>query len=123
VDRCAIVGVGENGWLFSGRLLRLRIKNRKNLPNFLNQLLKHEPSKTKIRNSAVGQTMPCLNTEILRQISFPFPDFSEQQKIADCLSSLDELIAAQTEKLATLKTHKKGMMQQLFPQTPTESTP
>ena len=39
----------------------------------------------------------------------------EQQKIADCLSSLDELIAAQARKVDTLKTHKKGLMQQLFP--------
>jgi len=39
----------------------------------------------------------------------------EQQKIADCLSSLDALIAAHTEKLEALKSHKKGLMQQLFP--------
>ena len=39
----------------------------------------------------------------------------EQQKVADCLSSLDGIITAQTKKLATLKTHKKGLMQQLFP--------
>lgn len=39
----------------------------------------------------------------------------EQQKIADCLSSLDELIEAETHKLDTLKTQKKGLMQQLFP--------
>jgi type I restriction enzyme S subunit len=39
----------------------------------------------------------------------------EQQKIADCLSSLDELIAEEAQKLNTLKTHKKGLMQQLFP--------
>jgi len=43
------------------------------------------------------------------------PRLEEQQKIADCLSSLDELIAAETQKLDTLKTHKKGLMQQLFP--------
>ena len=43
------------------------------------------------------------------------PDFPEQQKIADCLSSLDELIAPQTHKLDILKAHKKGLMQQLFP--------
>jgi len=40
---------------------------------------------------------------------------SEQQEIADCLAYLDELITAQTQKLAALKTHKKGLMQQLFP--------
>ncbi len=39
----------------------------------------------------------------------------EQQEIADCLASLDDLITAQTQKLAALKTHKKGLMQQLFP--------
>jgi type I restriction enzyme S subunit len=44
-----------------------------------------------------------------------FPRLSEQQKIATCLASLDDLITAQTQKLAALKTHKKGLMQQLFP--------
>ena len=39
----------------------------------------------------------------------------EQQEIADCLSSVDELIAAQARKVDALKTHKKGLMQQLFP--------
>lgn len=43
------------------------------------------------------------------------PSHAEQQKIADCLSSLDELIAAQGRKVEALKTHKKGLMQQLFP--------
>jgi type I restriction enzyme S subunit len=41
--------------------------------------------------------------------------FAEQQKIVDCLSSVDELIAAQARKLDALKTHIKGQMQQLFP--------
>jgi type I restriction enzyme S subunit len=45
----------------------------------------------------------------------PRPDEAEQQKIAECLSSVDELIAAQARKLDALKTHKKGLMQQLFP--------
>ena len=43
------------------------------------------------------------------------PQAVEQQKIADCLSSIDDLITAQTQKLDTLKTHKKGLMQHLFP--------
>ena len=48
-------------------------------------------------------------------ILLPNPDIKEQQKIADCLISLDELIATEVEKLALLKTHKKGLMQKLFP--------
>ena len=45
----------------------------------------------------------------------PIPSVDEQQKIADCLSSLDDLIAAQSQKLDALKAHKKGLMQRLFP--------
>jgi len=49
------------------------------------------------------------------QISVPLPIYPEQQKIAQCLSSVEKLIAAQAQKVAALKTHKKGLMQQLFP--------
>ena len=48
-------------------------------------------------------------------VQIPTPNLQEQQKIADCLSSLDELITAQARKVDALKTHKKGLMQQLFP--------
>jgi type I restriction enzyme, S subunit len=43
------------------------------------------------------------------------PKAPEQRKIASCLSTLDELIGAQGRKVAALRTHKKGLMQQLFP--------
>lgn len=48
-------------------------------------------------------------------ILLPKPDNKEQQKIADCLSSLDDLINAEDKKLEALKSHKKGLMQKLFP--------
>ena len=50
-------------------------------------------------------------------MSFPicFPSLLEQQKIADCLTTLEQLITAQKQKLEMLKVHKKGLMQQLFP--------
>ena len=53
----------------------------------------------------------------LKEKLVPFPelDSGEQQKIASCLSFLDELITAHKEKLAALKDHKKGLMQNLFP--------
>ena len=44
-----------------------------------------------------------------------FPQLPEQRKIADCLTSLDKLIASQSQKLDAIKSHKKGLMQQLFP--------
>ncbi len=43
------------------------------------------------------------------------PSPAEQQKLTECLSSLDELMAAQARKVDAIKTHKKGLMQQLFP--------
>ena len=55
------------------------------------------------------------NTFISKNVCFP-TDEAEQQKIADCLSSLDEEIAAEAQKADALKTHKRGLMQQLFPQ-------
>lgn len=51
----------------------------------------------------------------IARIAIALPSFHEQQIIADCLSSLDDLITAQARKVDALKTHKKGLMQQLFP--------
>jgi type I restriction enzyme S subunit len=49
------------------------------------------------------------------ELLLPWPEPAEQQKIAECLSTLDELIGAESQKLDALKAHKKGLMQQLFP--------
>ncbi|MCY4256254.1 MAG: restriction endonuclease subunit S [Gammaproteobacteria bacterium] len=57
-----------------------------------------------------------------RLVYFPDPKLGEQRKIADCLGSLDDLIAAEGRKLEALRQHKKGLMQQLFPQ-PGETAP
>jgi len=56
-----------------------------------------------------------LSGEIVKSIPVQIPKPKEQQKIADCLSSLDELIDAESQLLDALKEHKKGLMQQLFP--------
>lgn len=65
---------------------------------------------------ATGQAQPGLSVDVLEKISAFIPkDKLEQQRIADCLSSLDERIAAETSKLDTLKDHKKGLLKQLFP--------
>lgn len=56
-----------------------------------------------------------LSGEIVKSILLTFPSPEEQRRIADCLKSLDDLIAAEAKKLDTLKTHNRGLMQQLFP--------
>jgi type I restriction enzyme S subunit len=70
-----------------------------------------------------GTAPPKLTLSKLKGILVPLPPKSaEQHKIAKCLSSIDELIAAQAQKLNELKTHKKALMQQLFP-SPETATP
>ncbi len=57
-----------------------------------------------------------VNSKDLFSVPFPYPYLPEQQKIAAFLSNLDELIEAHKQKLELLKAHKKGLMQNLFPQ-------
>lgn len=63
-----------------------------------------------------GGVVPAVNKSAIEAIPVKVPRVEEQQRIADCLTSLDDLIAAEARQLETLKTHKKGLMQQLFPQ-------
>ncbi|MCP1299199.1 restriction endonuclease subunit S [Chryseobacterium sp. S0630] len=66
---------------------------------------------------AAGAAVKNLNAEIIKKLPIFYPsDKKEQQKIADCLSSLDELISLQEEKILALEEHKKGLIQNLFPQ-------
>lgn len=56
-----------------------------------------------------------VDTKHLWSMPLALPDFKEQQKIADCLSSIDDLIDAESRKLKALEKYKKGLMQKLFP--------
>ena len=67
-------------------------------------------------NKHCGGAVPAVNKSTLQSIKVVVPLIPEQQKIADCLTSLDDLIRVQGERIETLKQHKKGLMQQLFPQ-------
>lgn len=62
-----------------------------------------------------GGVVPAVNKSAIESIPVKFPKVVEQQRIADCLTSLDDLIGTETQKLDTLKAHKKALMQQLFP--------
>ncbi|NUQ82288.1 MAG: restriction endonuclease subunit S [Bacteroidetes bacterium] len=80
---------------------------------FLAYLLKS--NKETLLSFNQGTSIKGFTKDNIASLCLGFPSLPEQQKIADCLSSLDELIAAQARKVNALKTHKKGLMQQLFP--------
>lgn len=72
---------------------------------------------TKNLKQLAGQTaVPIITKKSFEEFEvYAIANYDEQQKIADCLSSLDELIEATSRKVEILKKHKKGLMQQLFP--------
>jgi type I restriction enzyme S subunit len=83
--------------------------------DFLYYSISAPGSQSYFTDNAAGSGVQNLNADIIKVLPVMLPKLPEQQKIADCLSSLDELIAAQARKVEALKTHKKGLVQQLFP--------
>ncbi|MBW8831435.1 MAG: restriction endonuclease subunit S [Burkholderiales bacterium] len=73
------------------------------------------PKRREVAKVAQGDTVVHLYSSQLGQLPIAFPEKGEQQKIADCLTALDEVIAAYGQRVAGLMTYKRGLMQQLFP--------
>lgn len=92
VDRRAYVRKEEDGWLFSGRCLRVRVKDENVSPLYLSYYFGLESFKEYIRRIAVGATMPSINTQILSDIEVHLPSKNYQDRIADILSTIDEKI-------------------------------
>ena len=118
VDINAHVGIEQNGWLFSGRVLRVRPKYDID-SLFLHYALSTEAVKRDIRNRAVGQTMPSINTPILSSTTIQLPkDLFEQKKVAHFLRLLDERIITQNKIIEDLKKLKSAISKQAFAQKP-----
>ena len=84
-------------------------------PEFLFQLLHADTFVNNVLARCAGSNYPAINPTDLASIRVALPQKPEQQKIADCLGSLDDLITAEDRKLEALRQHKIGLMQQLFP--------
>ena len=96
--------------------LLARQKGNSLIIGFGGYLFKSSRIRKQIEKEAQGTKVFGISAKRLSNIKICFPsDKAEQQKIAACLSSLDELITAHSKKLDALKKHKKGLMQQLFP--------
>ncbi|MDR1604624.1 MAG: restriction endonuclease subunit S [Gracilibacteraceae bacterium] len=74
-----------------------------------------ELNSSKISKLAGKQAVPIINKSLFSSVMISTTEYDEQQKIANCLSSIDDLISEQAKKIEALKTHKKGLMQGLFP--------
>ena len=114
VDRNARISCGEQGWLFSGRLLRLRRIERSIDTQFLSYQFHFEPFKQRVRTVAVGQTMASLNTQILKGVLIVLPPPEEQTAIASVLSDMDADLAALEQQRDKIRALKQGMMQELL---------
>ncbi len=84
-------------------------------PVFLGYLLRSALARAHLSREAQGATRYNISKATFHSLPLQLPSRPEQQQIADCLGSLDDLIAAEARKLEALRKHKQGLMQQLFP--------
>ncbi|EJC9821312.1 restriction endonuclease subunit S [Pseudomonas aeruginosa] len=118
----ALYAGGERAAVPNSIFTCFRVNQNQVIPTFLDALfasnLHGKWLRTRIAVGARAHGSLQVSDNDLMATPVPLPSgtnsLEEQQKIADCLSSLDNLIAAESQKLDTLKTHKKGLMQQLF---------
>lgn len=98
-------------------IVTYRLNKQRIDPSFCNFMLNTPLYQARIKTFAKPSISQAnINpTTFRKELNVAVPAILEQQRIADCLTSLDDLITAQNQKLAALKTQKIGLMQQLFP--------
>jgi type I restriction enzyme S subunit len=114
IDRCALVSKAEDGWLFSGRCLRVRAGAGRANPLYLSYQLNSWRHRRWILNHSVGSTMACLNTSILSALPVNLPLPPEQRYAAAILSTIDEAIERTEALIAKYEQIKSGLMHDLF---------
>lgn len=82
---------------------------------FLYLLVTNTSIQKQIQETVVGGAIPTLSQDSISKFEVLVPKRKEQEKIASCLLTLNQLIISQTEKIEQLKLHKKGLMQGMFP--------
>lgn len=114
IDRNAYVTEDEKGWLYSGRLLRIRPFPNGVSHKYLSYYFKQRKTISRIESISVGQTMASLNTQLMNQFQVVVPTLTEQYAIATALSDVDELIDSLESLIEKKKAIKKGEMQELL---------
>ena len=114
VDRRALVGTEEDGWLFSGRCLRVRPEITKLNPAYLSYFFGLPAFRDYISSIAVGATMPSLNTKILSDVPVIYPPLPEQRAIAHILGTLDDKIELNRRMNETLEEMARALFKSWF---------
>ena len=114
VDRRALVREAEDGWLFSGRCLRVRPDPDKIDSGYLSYFFGWASFQEYIRSIAVGATMPSLNTQILSDVVIPYPSLPEQRAIAHVLGTLDDKIELNRRMNETLEAMARALFKSWF---------
>lgn len=115
VGRACLIPNNHKRYLMCSDGIRLAVDEKLYNKYFIYSLINSVQFRSMIENTATGSTRKRIGLNQLKKLPMLIPHIKEQQKIADCLSSLDKLINTQNQKVEALKTHKKGLMQQLFP--------
>ena len=119
VDRCSYVDAAHDGWMFSGRCLRVR-PNTEVDPLYLYYFFCLEDTKQFVRNIAVGATMPSINTKLLGEVEVAYPSQTEQQKIVALLSALDDKIEINQKINDNLQQQAAALFANFYDQAETE---
>jgi len=114
VDRSCLITHKEEGWLFSGRLIRVRVNGNKITPQYLSYYFNRVEFIIHIRRVAVGGIMPSINTALLSDVFIAVPPLPEQHQIAAILSSIDDAIAAARASVEASKALKMRLINQLL---------
>ena len=114
VDKRSLVREAEEGWLFSGRCLRVRPDVNKIDPAYLSYFFGLPAFQEHIRSVAVGATMPSLNTQILSSASIVYPPLPEQRAIAHVLGTLDDKIELNRRMNETLEAMARALFKSWF---------
>lgn len=102
----------DNKYVLNQRVAEIR-PNQKVESYFLSMAINR--NQIYFSKKGAGMKVQNISKPNVENYEFFLPEILEQQKIADCLSSLDELVSAQNQKLEELQLHKKGLLQGLFP--------
>ena len=115
VGKCYKYREKDGKLVFAGFLIKITPNSTKLSSDFLFQYTFSKQYWEWVHLTSTRSGQPGINSKEFFSMPFCLPTVQEQQKIADCLSSLDELIEVTSQKVEILKKHKKGLMQQLFP--------